>query len=101
MPEKNNLGIKISYKEQQRPNGLPEAFLIGEKFIGKENVALILGDNLFHGDNFSQQLKNADNKDKGGTKSIISKNENSKIGTFITTSKNRADIIKNKIGYLM
>jgi glucose-1-phosphate thymidylyltransferase len=42
-----NLGIKISYKEQKRPNGLPEAFIIGEKFIKNQSVALILGDNFF------------------------------------------------------
>ena len=42
-----NLGIKISYKEQEKPNGLPEAFILGENFIGKDNVALILGDNFF------------------------------------------------------
>ena len=47
LPEKNNIGIKITYKEQTEPNGLPEAFIIGEKFIGKDNVALILGDNFF------------------------------------------------------
>ena len=57
LPEKNNLGIKISYKEQQRPNGLPEAFLIGEKFIGKESVALILGDNFFYGQSLTNTLK--------------------------------------------
>ena len=47
LPEKNNLGIKIAYKEQLKPAGLPEAFTIGEKFIGKDNVSLILGDNFF------------------------------------------------------
>ena len=47
LPEKNNLGIKLQYKEQLNPNGLPEAFLIGEKFIGSDKVALILGDNFF------------------------------------------------------
>ena len=43
----NHLGIKIEYKEQKNPNGLPEAFIIGEKFINNSNVALILGDNFF------------------------------------------------------
>ena len=45
---KNNLGIKIKYVEQNSPNGLPEAFLLGENFIGRSNVALILGDNFFY-----------------------------------------------------
>ncbi len=62
-----NWGINIEYKVQLKPEGLAQAFIIGREFIGASNVALILGDNLFHGDNFSQQLKNADNKDKGGT----------------------------------
>ena len=44
LPENNSLGIKIQYKEQLNPNGLPEAFIIGEKFIGNNSVALILGD---------------------------------------------------------
>ena len=47
IPTKNNFGVKISYVEQASPNGLPEAFLLGEKFIGKDNVALVLGDNFF------------------------------------------------------
>ena len=59
LPEKNNLGIKISYLEQKSPGGLPEAFIIGEKFIGKDRVALILGDNFFYGQNLSEKLKNA------------------------------------------
>ena len=47
IPDGKNLGIKISYLEQDKPRGLPDAFVIGEKFIGKENVAMILGDNFF------------------------------------------------------
>ena len=46
LPDGKNLGIKISYEEQENPNGLPEAFIIGERFIKKDNVALILGDNF-------------------------------------------------------
>ena len=47
LPEKNNLGVTIEYKEQTNPGGLPQAFTIGEKFIDNENVSLILGDNFF------------------------------------------------------
>ena len=47
LPERNNLGITIQYKEQLKPAGLPQAFTIGEKFIGNDNVSLILGDNFF------------------------------------------------------
>ena len=56
LPNGNKLGIKISYAEQQHPKGLPDAFVIGEKFIGKDNVALILGDNFFYGQNLSEKL---------------------------------------------
>ena len=57
LPENNNLGIKISYSEQEKPKGLPDAFVIGEKFIGNENVALILGDNFFYGQSLTKILK--------------------------------------------
>ena len=65
IPTKNNLGIKISYIEQQNPNGLPEAFLLGEKFIGNNNVALILGDNFFYAQSLSKTLKTCINLKKG------------------------------------
>ena len=55
LPEKNNLGLKIKYAEQDKPRGLPDAFIIGEKFISKDNVALILGD-IFHGQNLTNKL---------------------------------------------
>ncbi len=57
LPEKNNLGIKIEYKEQLKPLGLPQAFTIGEKFIGKDNVSLILGDNFFYGQSLTKILR--------------------------------------------
>ena len=57
LPQNNNLGIKIEYKEQLNPGGLPQAFTIGEKFIDNENVALILGDNFFYGQNLTSILK--------------------------------------------
>jgi len=57
LPEKNNIGIKIQYQEQINPGGLPEAFIIGEKFIGTENIALILGDNFFYGQSFTKALE--------------------------------------------
>ena len=58
LPEKNNLGIKITYKEQKKPRGLPEAFIIGEKFIKNQNVALILGDNFFYSKNLNNLIFN-------------------------------------------
>ncbi|MDA8764823.1 sugar phosphate nucleotidyltransferase [Candidatus Pelagibacter bacterium] len=57
LPIKNNLGISIEYKEQTKPEGLPQAFTIGEKFIGNDNVSLILGDNFFYGQSLTKILK--------------------------------------------
>ena len=54
-------GCKISYEKQEIPNGLAQAFVIGEKFIGKDAVALVLGDNIFYGSGFSKLLQNAAN----------------------------------------
>jgi len=56
----SNLNIKIDYKIQEKPRGLADAFIIGEKFIDRSDVALILGDNLFYGSNLTQILKKAD-----------------------------------------
>ena len=53
----SNFGVKIQYLIQQKPNGIPEAFIIGEKFINGKNVALILGDNFFYGQGFTKRLK--------------------------------------------
>ena len=53
------LGISISYKVQEKPNGLAQAFILGEEFIGNDNVCLILGDNIFHGPGFEKLLKSA------------------------------------------
>ena len=70
LPEKNNLGIKIQYKEQLKPDGLPQAFKIGEKFIGKNNVSLILGDNFFFGQSLTKIFKSNINL-KSGAKIFI------------------------------
>ena len=56
LPDGDKLGIKIQYAEQEKPRGLPEAFLIGEKFINKQPVSLILGDNFFFGQSLSRKL---------------------------------------------
>ncbi|MDK0799572.1 sugar phosphate nucleotidyltransferase, partial [Clostridium perfringens] len=61
----SELGLKIEYKVQEAPNGLAEAFIIGEEFIGDDNVAMILGDNIFYGQNFSSNLKEAAALEKG------------------------------------
>jgi len=56
LPNGNNLGIKITYIEQNKPRGLPDAFVLGKKFIGKDSVAMILGDNFFYGQNLTLKL---------------------------------------------
>ena len=55
----SELGLKLSYKEQPSPDGLAQAFIIGEEFIGNDDVCLVLGDNIFYGSGFSGMLKNA------------------------------------------
>ena len=60
-------GINLSYKEQLAPNGLAKAFIIGEDFIGNDNCAMVLGDNIFFGENFTNRLKEASNKKTGAT----------------------------------
>ena len=72
LPNGNRLGIKISYKEQSSPKGLPDAFLIGETFIDNKNVGLILGDNFFYGQNLTSKLINC-TKLKNGAKIILHK----------------------------
>jgi glucose-1-phosphate thymidylyltransferase len=60
-------GINLTYAEQPSPDGLAQAFIIGEKFIGDDNVCLVLGDNIFHGHGFSEKLSNARNVEHGAT----------------------------------
>jgi glucose-1-phosphate thymidylyltransferase len=62
-----NLGIKLSYKEQKKPNGLPEAFIIGKRFIKNQSVALILGDNFFYGQGFTNRIKEKILENRGAT----------------------------------
>jgi len=69
-PDTKNLGLNLSFKEQSKPVGLPDAFLIGEKFINNSNVALILGDNFFYGQNLSGLLSNCV-KLKQGAKIVL------------------------------
>lgn len=63
----NQLGLNISYAVQKEPNGLAEAFIIGESFIGNDHVSLVLGDNIFYGRGFSNVLKNAAYREEGAT----------------------------------
>ncbi|HEK9991073.1 glucose-1-phosphate thymidylyltransferase RfbA [Streptococcus equi] len=63
----SEFGISLSYKEQPSPDGLAQAFIIGEEFIGDDRVALILGDNIYHGNGLTRMLQKAAAKEKGAT----------------------------------
>jgi len=63
----SNLGINLTYQEQEKPDGLAQAFIIGEEFIGNDRVCLVLGDNIFWGQSFTHVLQNAFNRKKGAT----------------------------------
>jgi glucose-1-phosphate thymidylyltransferase len=63
----SQLGMNFSYKVQEQPNGLAEAFILGADFIGNDNVALVLGDNIFYGQSFSRVLKAAAERKTGAT----------------------------------
>ena len=90
LPEKNNLGIVIQYKEQLKPGGLPEAFIIGEKFIGNDNVSLILGDNFFYGQSLTKILKKNVSL-KSGAKILLHAVKNPNLYGVATINK------KNKV----
>ena len=72
LPNGDNLGIKITYEEQDKARGLPDAFIIGENFISNKNVALILGDNFFYGQNLTENLIN-NSKLYNGAKILLHK----------------------------
>ena len=63
----SQFGVNFSYAEQPSPDGLAQAFLIGEEFIGNDSVCLILGDNIFHGQHFTEKLQRASRQEKGAT----------------------------------
>ena len=96
IPNGNNLGIKISYLEQTKPRGLPDAFVIGEKFIGKENVAMILGDNFFYGQNLTRQLKENTKLKKGARVVLHKVQKPESFGVAKVDKKNKILSIKEK-----
>ena len=96
LPSGKNLGIKINYLEQDKPRGLPDAFVIGEKFIGKDNVAMILGDNFFYGQNLTSQLLN-NTKLKKGAKVVLHKVQKpDSFGVAKINKRNKIISIKEK-----
>jgi glucose-1-phosphate thymidylyltransferase len=91
----SNFGIKIQYLAQQKPNGLPEAFIIGEKFINKQSVALILGDNFFYGQGFTKRLKQQ-TRIKSGSTIFTYKVNNPQDYGIVEIKKNKIKSIQEK-----
>ena len=89
LPESKNLGIKINYAEQKYPRGLPEAFIIGEKFIGKNNVALILGDNFFYSQSLTEKLIDCTKLQSGAKVFLHSVSNPSQYGVVKINKKNK------------
>ena len=96
LPNGKNLGINISYIEQEKPAGLPEAFTLGKKFIKKDNVSLILGDNFFYGQSLTLLMKKFSILKKGA-KILLHKVSNPEdFGVAKINSKNQVSLIKEK-----
>ena len=95
LPDGRNLGIKIKYIEQDYPRGLPDAFRLGEKFIGKNNVALILGDNFFYGQYLSKKLLDCVKLNKGA-KVLLHRVTNPEKYGVAKIKKNKITFIKEK-----
>ena len=89
-------GIKLSYAVQPKPGGLAQAFLIGKKFIGRDRVALVLGDNLFHGHDLSALLAQATKKKKGATVFAYPVNDPQRYGVVEFDGKGRAVSLEEK-----
>ncbi|MBN0980805.1 glucose-1-phosphate thymidylyltransferase RfbA [Pseudomonas hygromyciniae] len=92
----SQFGVTFSYAEQPSPDGLAQAFLIGEAFIGKDPVCLILGDNIFHGQSFSQQLHSAVKREKGATVFGYWVKDPERFGVIDFDSEGRALSIEEK-----
>ena len=88
IPSGKNLGIKISFKEQDKPRGLPDAFIIGEKFMNNKSVAMILGDNFFYGQNLSKLLLSCSSI-KSGAKIILHNVQNPELFGVAKINKNK------------
>jgi glucose-1-phosphate thymidylyltransferase len=96
IPSGDNLGIKVTYIEQDKPRGLPDAFILGKKFIGKENVAMILGDNFFYGQNLTSKLINCARIKKGAKVLLHSVQSPELFGVAKVDKNNRIIQLKEK-----
>ena len=95
-PNGKNIGLNLTFKEQDRPKGLPDAFILGEKFIGKENVAMILGDNFFYGQNLTSKLLNCAKLKTGAKVLLHSVQKPELFGVAKLNSNNEIIQIKEK-----
>ena len=94
-----NLGISINYAEQPKPEGLAQAFIIGEKFIGNDSVCLVLGDNIFYGDGFWSLLQSAKEKVLNENKALVFSyyvNDPERYGVVEFNDKNKALSVEEK-----
>ena len=92
-PDKKNLGINIQFKEQDKPRGLPDAFILGEKFINNSNTAMILGDNFFYGQNLSKLLIGCA-KLKNGAKIVLHSVKNPELFGVAKINNKNKNILK-------
>ncbi len=92
----SHFGVEFSYAEQPSPDGLAQAFIIGEEFIGDSNVCLVLGDNIFYGDQFSEKLKSAVNKTTGATVFGYRVNDPERFGVVEFDENGKAISIEEK-----
>lgn len=92
----SQLGIKLVYEEQPRPEGLAQAFIIGRKFIGEDNVALILGDNIFYGESLSEKLQTASTLQTGGIVFGYQVNDPERYGVMAFDKEGRVTSIEEK-----
>ena len=96
IPDGKKLGIKITFAEQEKPKGLPDAFILGKDFIKNDNVALILGDNFFYAQNLSSKLKKFTKLRNGATVLLHSVNTPELYGVAKINKKNKIIGIKEK-----
>ena len=96
LPNGKNLGINITYIEQNYPKGLPDAFVLGKNFIGTSNVALILGDNFFYGQSLTEKLRECVNLNRGATVILHPVSNPSAYGVASVNSKNKITRIIEK-----
>ncbi len=92
----SNWGISISYAIQSKPEGIAQAFIIGEEFIGKSEISLILGDNLFHGTDLTEKLKRAESLKKGATIFAYPVNDPERYGVIEFNEKKRVLSLEEK-----